>query len=279
MSIPLALHHFTLFDVSPFELVPIAANVGCGAVCIFVNSPDDPAPGQEIEKINFPLVTHGNKSRFIALLADHGVRVTNLEFFPLGAKTDVGAYREKLDLGAELGARLAVTHIYDTERERALERLVVFANIAAEFELSLGLEFMGLSPGCPTLETAVEFVRRAKMDNIGIGADAIHLHLTGGQMADLAKVPAEYIAYAQLCDTRSVFDAEVACKPDRYLPLVCEREIPGNGLLPLQEFIRALPKNTHYDVEVPWPSRQAHGISPEAHARRAVEAARNFWPL
>jgi sugar phosphate isomerase/epimerase len=277
MSTPLALHHFTLFDISPFELVPIAASVGCGAVCIFVNSPDDPAPGHEIEKINFPLVTRDNRSRFTSLLTDHGVRVTNLEFFPLAAETEIVAYRDTLELGAELGARLAVTHIYDTVRDRALERLVEFGNIAAEFELSLGLEFMGLSPGCSTLEQALDFVRSAKQDNIGIGIDAIHLHLTGGQMAELANVPAEFIAYAQLCDTCSVFDAKVASRPDLYLPLVFEREVPGKGIIPLQKFIRALPEDTYYDVEVPWPSRAAHGISPEKHARRSVEAARNLW--
>jgi len=277
MRTPLALHHFTLFDISPFELVPIAAKTGCDGVCIFVNSPDDPAPGQEIEKTAFPVVTESDRPRFVALLNDFGVRVTNLEFFPVGEDTDVGSYRDKLALGAELGARLAVTHIYDTHRDRALEKLVRFGEMAAEFELCLGLEFMGLSPGCSTLQRAVEFVTQAKSANIGIGVDAIHLHLTGGKMAELANVPAEYIAYAQLCDTRAVFDAEVAFEPALYLPLVFERSIPGQGIIPLREFTRSLPENTFYDVEVPWPSREAHGISPEAHARRSVEAVRNLW--
>lgn len=273
MRNPLALHHFTLFDISPFELVPIAAKAGCEAVCIFVNSPDDPAPGQDIEKTAFPVVTRADRSRFVTLLNDYGVRVTNLEFFPLAADTDLDSYRGKLALGAELGARLAVTHIYDTDRDRALEKLVQFAGIAAEFELRLGLEFMGLSPGCSTLHQAVQFVGRANQSNIGVGVDAIHLHLTGGNIADLAHVPAAYIAYAQLCDTNATFDAEVANTPDLYLPLVFERAIPGQGIIPLEKFIGALPEHTYYDVEVPWPSRAAHGVSAEAHARRSVEAA------
>ena len=275
MRNPLALHHFTLFDISPFELVPIAAKAGCEAVCIFVNSPDDPAPGQDIEKTPFPVVTQSMRSRFGTLLNDNGVRVTNLEFFPLAPDTDLDSYRGKLALGAELGARLAVTHIYDTDRDRALEKLIQFAEIAGEFELKLGLEFMGLSPGCSTLHQAVQFVECANQNNIGVGVDAIHLHLTGGSISDLAHIPAAYIGYAQLCDTDAPFIAEVASKPDLYLPLVFERAIPGQGIIPLEKFIRALPENTYYDVEVPWPSRAAHGISAEEHARRAVEAALN----
>ena len=273
MRNPLALHHFTLFDISPFELVPIAAKTGCGAVCIFVNSPDDPAPGQNVERTAFPVVTRADMSRFKRLLTEYGVRVTNLEFFPLAAGTDAASFRDKLELGAELGARLAVTHIHDTDRDRALEKLIAFATVAAEFELCVGLEFMGLSPGCPTLIQAVEFVRRAKLGNVGIGVDAIHLHLTGGTAMDLRRVPPAYIAYAQVCDTNAPYDERVAASPERYLPLVFERSIPGRGMLPLKDFTQALPAGTFYDVEVPWPSRAAHGVSAEEHARRAVEAA------
>lgn len=63
---PLALHHFTLGDVSPLELVPIAAEVGCAGVCLFVESP----PG-----FGFPLVTPAMRGELIARLREHGVRV------------------------------------------------------------------------------------------------------------------------------------------------------------------------------------------------------------
>jgi len=139
--------------------------------------------------------------------------------------------------------------------------------------LNLGLEFIGLSPGCSNLRQAAEFVERAKRSNIGIGVDAIHLHLTGGKMADLASVPAEHIAYAQLCDTESAYEPAVASSAELYLPLVFARSVPGKGIIPLAELIGVLPRNTYYDVEVPWPGRQAYGISAEDHARRSVDAA------
>ena len=38
---PLALHHFSLFDVASGRFIELAAEVGCGQVCLFVETPDD----------------------------------------------------------------------------------------------------------------------------------------------------------------------------------------------------------------------------------------------
>jgi sugar phosphate isomerase/epimerase len=273
MTPPLALHHFTLFDISPFELVPIAAQVGCGAVCIFVNSAPAPDASPGSGKTLFPVVTTATKAAFKTLLHDYGVRVTNIEYYPLEAHTDLDSFRASLELGAELGARLAVTHIHTPDPQRALEQLVQFAGIAAEYELQLGLEFMGLTPACGNLQQALDFVQRAAQPNVGLGVDAIHLHLTGGAPAQLRSVGADAIGYAQLCDSVHAFDPAVAADPARYLPQVFARSAPGEGLIALDDIVRQLPAATWFDVEVPWPQRQAQGVSALDHARHAVAAS------
>src|SRR5579862_2758629 len=192
MPRPLALHQITAMEASPEELVSIAAAVGCDRVCIFVYSP---AAG-----ISFPVVTRATKAAFLGRLRGEGVGVANLEYFPITAETDLDAYRAPLELGAELGACLAVTHVHDAEEDRAADTLGRFADLAAECGLAIGLEFMGLSPGCNSLARAVRLIDRIDRPNAGIAVDALHLVRTGGTPAEVAALAPAYFAYSQICD-------------------------------------------------------------------------------
>jgi len=264
---PLALHHFTLCDVSPLELVPIAAEVGCAGVCLFVESP----PG-----FGFPLVTPAMRGELLARLRDHGVRVTNLEFFSLTEAVDLEGFRPALALGAELGARLAVTHIHDPDPLRATDCLGRFAELAGEYGLQLGLEFMALTPGCTSLAAAAGFVERVGRANLGIGVDALHLARTGGTPAEVAALAPGLIAYAQLCDGPLLPAGVDALAPARYVEEAFNRLPPGQGVFPLEELLRALPPAAAVDVEVPMPRLAAQGVSAVQRARLAVEGARNL---
>jgi sugar phosphate isomerase/epimerase len=276
MTAPLALHHFTIADTSPLELVEIAARAGCDAVCIFVDSPQEPAPGQAISRPLFPVVTDAMQREFAGRLKDFGVAVTNIEFFPLAPETDLDVFRDKLALGAELGARLAVTHIHDPDPARATDTLARFGELAAGYELQVGLEFMGLSPACGDLHTAVGYVRDAGQANIGIAIDALHLYLTGGTAADVAALDESLIAYAQLCDSPAYAPEALPLETDRYLEAAFERQVPGEGSLALGDLVGALPGDTFYDVEVPLPTLAKQGVSALERARLAVQGARRF---
>lgn len=261
---PLALHHFTLCDVSPLELVPIAAEADCDGVCLFVESP----PG-----FGFPLVTPGMRGELRARLREHQVRVTNLEFFSLTEAVDLERFRPALGLGAELGARLAVTHIHDPDPVRATDCLGRFAELAGEYGLQLGLEFMALTPGCTSLAAAAGFVRRVGCANLGIGVDALHLARSGATPAEVAALAPGMVAYAQLCDGPLLPAGIEALDPARYAEEAFDRLPPGQGVFPLAELLRALPPGAALDVEVPMPRLAAQGVSARQRARLAVEGA------
>lgn len=57
---------------------------------------------------------------------------------------------------------------------------------------------------------------------------------------------------------------------------VSERILPGQGELPLREFVRALPREVPIGVEVPMQSLKQRGIGPLERARLAVEASRRI---
>ena len=261
----LALHHFTVVDTSPIEVIELAALNHCDAVCVFVE--DEPSG-------TFPAVTRENLADVKQALDDSGVSVTNIEYFPLTDNPPWDRYERMLDLGVELGARLGVTHIHDTETNRALAALGRLTELAAQRGLLLGLEFMGITPGCTSFEAAVACVNQSNNEVVGVAIDALHFFRTGGEIAAIEAQPPSLFAYAQLCDGPELDDPAMALDLDRYRNEAFQRLLPGEGEFPLTQLIQALPAELHYDVEVPMPSLAAQGVSARDRATEAIEAAR-----
>ena len=272
MGRSLALHQITVLQCSPPELVSIAAAVGCDAVCVFVQTPSSPGPGRPA----FPRVTQVMLPAMRARMRDTGIAVTNLEYFPLTADVNLDDYRPALELGAALGARRAVVHLHDADDQRGTDTLARFAGLAAEYGLAAGLEFMGLSPGCPDVARAVRLVERIGLANLGIAVDPMHLQRTGGTPRDLAGLRRGLLSHAQLCDVPALADPATALEPVRYVAEAFERLVPGAGVCPLAELLQVVPPDLPLDVEVPALRLAIAGSAPLVHARRAVDAARRL---
>ena len=225
-------------------------------------------PGKPGKPPAFPLITRESLPEVRAALDRTGVVVSNIEFFPILGSVPAETYREAFALGQELGAARAVVHIHEPDDAVALARLQEVADLAAEHGLALGLEFMGLTPHCNSLERAVRFVTEARRSNIGIAVDALHLVRTGGQPSVLLALPAELFAYAQVCDGRGLHLSA------NYMPEAMDREMPGDGDFPLLALLNALPGALPLDVEVPSPRRAAQGIAAADRVREAVARTR-----
>lgn len=262
----LALHHLTARESSIVELVGFAAELGCEDVCLFAHAPRIPIPGAAFTE--YPCVTEPNLREVLAALRANSVGVGNIEFFPVTQDLDLDDYVGAFDLGAQIGARRAVTHIHDTEPSRALDRLGQLCDLAARFDLKLGLEFMGLTPACASIERARWYVENIGRANIGIALDALHLVRTGGTAADVAAVPAELFCYSQICDGFGL-DAKSDYRGEGQ-----DRQAPGDGNWPLRDIYTALPAATPIDIEVPSTTRVASGIPAFDRACEAVSKAR-----
>ncbi len=267
MARPLALHQITAMEASPLELVSIAAAAGCQKVCIFTHVPAVGLPDQR-GGAAFPLVTEALKPQMLARLRECDVTVGNIEFFPVAADVPIEHYRAAFALGAELGAERAVTHIHDAVDTRAIDTLGRLADLAAEYRLGLGLEFMGLTPACNSIARAAWFVDQVARANVGIAVDALHLVRTGGTPTEVAALPARHFAYAQICDGRGLH------RSADYLPEALDRMMPGDGDFPLAALIEALPHATALDVEVPSVRLAEAGVPALERAREAVRRTR-----
>jgi sugar phosphate isomerase/epimerase len=257
---PLALHQMNALEVSAAELVSIAHEVGCERVCVFVHVPRHDVP--------FDAVTPAMVGELRARMAATGVAVANVEFFPLGEDVEIESFRAPFELGAELGAERIVTLVDDPVQARAAENLARVSDLAAEYDMQVGLEFMPMTPGCTSIHEAAELIRLADRPNAGFAVDCLHLVRSGGSAEDVAMLPAELFGYAQICDGR-----DLELRSD-YFVETFERVVPGDGVFPITEIFNALPAWTPVEVEVPSFMAAQRGVPPLERVQRAVTAAR-----
>ena len=261
----LALHQITMMEGGPEGLVRFAAEAGLNGVCLFTATQLD-ANGRDM----FPVVEPSSASSFKRLLRDHDLRIINAEYFPVMPDRDVAAYLPSVSLAAELGAKRLVTHIHETDGQRAEEQLSKLCAIARDSGLDVGLEFTGFAGGCNSMASAVALHGRVDQPNLGIAIDALHLFRTGGTLAEVRAVDPAIIAYAQLCDGP---DFRIA---DSYIEEAMNRMIPGEGVFPLRDLVALLGPHVDIDVEVPGHTLPA-GLAATAWAHSAIAASRDLF--
>lgn len=120
---------------------------------------------------------------------------------------------------------------------------------AEDVGVRLALEFMPFS-AVRTVAEALDLVEAGGARSIGLVVDLLHLVRGGGDAALLHTLPAELIAYAQVCDAPARGplgspDLAALAHEARH-----ERLVPGDGELDLRGLVAALPPATPLTVEV-----------------------------
>jgi len=263
----LGLHQLSAMDLTPFELVEAAAQCGYRAVSLFTNAPHVPIEGQE-GKFVFPTVLPAMKTDMLARLAHHGLAVINAEFFLLRAEADLESYRPGLALGRELGARNAISHVFEADASRAVDLLGRFCDIAGPEGMTVAIEFCQMTPGCKTIDQAKWFVDQVGRANLGFGICPMHLVRSGGTAADVAATDPAILRYGQLNDGHGLHVAEA------YFDEVHCRQLPGDGDFPLRDIVAALPADAPIEFKCPSDARRAAGVPALDWVRQGFERSR-----
>lgn len=201
-----------------------------------------------------------------ALLGSHGIAVVEHQALRAWATGPTAAEDELLAVADALGGTYVIAVAAELpDRDEAAAQLARLATRAAEHGLLVALEFMPWSD-VRDARTAWEIVHACGHPSAGILVDAWHHFRGGGSVEQLRDIPPERVIAAHLADA----DAHVV--GTLLEDTISRRRIPGEGDLPLVDFVRAFEAETEIAVEVL--SDEQRALPPREAARRAGDGAR-----
>jgi sugar phosphate isomerase/epimerase len=254
----LALAPLGFLELDPPTLISVAGAAGFR----FVTLRTAPAvPGG----VHYPLWPGSSELREAAArLDDTGVAVLQVELVSLHRETDVPGVRPLLESGAELGATRVVVSGDDADLSVVSARLAEVAELAAEYEITVDVEFMPFRE-LGTLGRALDVVAAAGRDGVAVMVDALHLARSGGGPADVASADPRRLRVLQICD------APLAAPAPELLATEARegRLLPGAGALPLDALLTAMPDDAVWAGEVPMSGSR---LSPFERAQAIFEA-------
>lgn len=263
MDLPrdLGVAHLNALELAPEAYIPAAAKAGFNGVGLRINPVAEGG-------VHYPLPPgSGALRRVRTLLRNEGVRLNEVEFINITPDIDVRAYAHMLETGAELGATCLTVAGEDPDHARMAANFAALCDLAAPFGIRVDVEFMAWRV-VATIQNAAALVAAAGRPNGAVLLDSLHLARSGGTPADIAGVPARA---AQICDgpLANPVGTEALIHEAR-----AHRLLPGDGELPLLDFLRALPPGTALSAEVPIPNVDAQTkLTLAAEATRRIVAA------
>jgi sugar phosphate isomerase/epimerase len=259
-----SLAYLSVAGASPAEMIEVAAATGYDHVGLRLTKV---TADEELS----PLLSDAALARRVREGARQaGVGILDVELARVGPNDTAADYSPLMECGGELGARFALAQIPDYDRQRAIDSFAMLCELAAPYDIAVGLEFLPWGP-TDDLAAAVEIVMGAAQRNGGIVVDTLHFCRSASTVDQISVLPPSLFPYVQLCDA------------PRYMPYTDDglihtareaRYFPGEAGLELRPLVQALPR-VPYALEIP-NERMRSDIGTEEFARRALDAARRF---
>ena len=267
------IDHLTMLDVSPPELVTIAKEAGFDSVSPRVAAS---TPGEE----PWPM-TAGSPmlEETVRRLDDTGIRVLAVEVLRIDPDTTRDDYERALESGARLGARYVTVNSYDPDIERASETFSALTAAARPYGLRPLIEPIVYTQ-VSNLDEAVYIAERSGGGEILL--DTLHFQRYDGRLEQLRSVDPRLLSYVQLCDApltppsglprpHRLPRGQSTDGTDLQLESRAMRLLPGDGELPLEDFLATLPESIPVSVEAPVLSLWER-LTPVEYARLARQA-------
>lgn len=273
MPHPLGLELLTVLGLGPVEHVTLAADLGCTAVSMgLVQLPERFNPhGHPAWSLREDA---GLRRELKAALADRGVAISIAEGLGVSSDIDASARAADMDIFADLGALRVNAADMGVERDRAYDQLATLAGMAADRDMEFSIEF------CPiftirSLPEALEAVRHIGEGKATVLIDSMHFFRSGGKVREIAELDPALIGHVQLSDA-----PRKGAKADDRAAYMAEamagRMIPGQGELPMREFVEALPRGQVLGLEVPLMAAAQNGRAVRDYVGEIVKRTREL---
>jgi sugar phosphate isomerase/epimerase len=241
-------------EFGPLDTIRAAARGGFEAVGLWVE------PGRW---------SAGLSQEVKSALAATGLELLDVEVVWLKPDSDMDDHKRCLDIGMELGAKNVLCVSSDPDRGATIARLAELCRHAEGTRLRVALEF-GIFTQVKSLSAALSILDEVAHPLRALLIDPIHVDRSGATPAEIAAVPPELLPYAQFCDAPAErpdpadFDAVITDAID------LRRQL-GEGALPLEELLNALPSGITLAIELR--SRALRERYPDPGERAAATAA------
>jgi len=243
-----SLANLMVTDADPLRQIDAAAAARFAAVGHCINPRD---------RLGASLVGDAARRRTVkARVAEVAMRILDIELFPLLPDLEVASLLPVSEACADLGAEFLLVTGNDADEHRACDNYAALCDLAAPLRLRPMLEFIPCRPLCD-IHQAERWLRRVNRAAAGMCMGALHLFRSGGTLDDLRRIEPRDIGYAQLCDAASMQPSQYFSEPELLRESRTNRRLPGEGVLPLAQFLAALPPGLAISVEAPC-ERYAH---------------------
>lgn len=195
-----------------------------------------------------PSITSEALSETKTLLAQTGQNVLDVEVIWLEpGEPDTDHFR-LLDIGAELGARNALVVSADPDMAANAAKLRALCAHTDGSGMRVALEF-GIFTAVKTLDMALNVVAMCDHPAAAVLVDPIHVHRSGAEPQNIARIDPHLLPYAQFCDA-PVPGPDVSDPEAVIADAVDARSQLGEGALPLSAMLNALPKDIPLSIEL-----------------------------
>lgn len=257
----LGVEQLTVLGLTPLEFVPLVADLGCNCISTGLSG----MPGYAPFSLRDDKVLRRELS---AALRDRGVSISLGEGCIVRPDRDFRDMAGDLDIFQELGTERINTVSMDPDLGRSLDQFGVLAEMSAARGMKSSIEL------CPvltinTLASAVAAVRHVSRKDFTLLLDTLHLGRSGATADELAALDPAMIGYIQLSDAPLN-----PTNPSYMDEATFDRMVPGEGELPLRDYLSVLPRDVVVSLEVPSRALARAGLSPRDRLERCVVAAR-----
>ncbi len=258
-----SLAYLTVPGTPPVELIRMAKEAGYDYVSlrtIPMGQPGEPQARLEKDPALFAAVERA--------LKECGMKPLDIELVRIREDL-LEDYRGAFEKAAELGATQVLSSVWTKDHSFAADRYAAVCEQAAQFGLTVNLEFPVLSE-LKTFREALAMQEKVGAPNLKVMMDMIYVHLDGVTPADIKAVAPERFGVIHMCDWPK--DAG----EDMTAVVRGGRAYCGEGCADIAGFVGALPESCPISIELPnlaeMEKRGALG-----HAARCLETAKSYF--
>jgi sugar phosphate isomerase/epimerase len=259
----LGIENLSTFGLDPVRFIHLAADLGCGHVSLNL--------GASANRLDmYPALSFRDdpalRRAAASALGERGLVVSLVEGFAVLPDVEPDFARD-LDLACELGGKAICAVSMDRDAGRTHAVYAGLAQLAGERGLITTTE--ACAGVYRTLAKSMAAVEAVARPDFALLIDTMHFFRSGSTVADLKALDPAVIGHIQLCDVP--MPAVIESYMEEALH---ERRCPGDGDLPLAQFLAQVPEHVPIGLEIPIRSEALAGIGPHERLGRCVAAAR-----